>query len=168
MINMNNELTAQDIAIMQKELDEKRLVELPAAIEEVKRTRAFGDLSENYEYKAAKQAQNACKKRIRYLERMIKSATVIEDTAAEDQVGLFDLVELYLEEDDDTETVQVVTTVRCDPRQGRISKESPMGKALLGKRLGDRFQVTVNDSYSYWAEIRSITKSEDDGSAPIL
>ena len=165
---MNNELTAQDIAIMQKELDEKRLVELPAAIEEVKRTRAFGDLSENYEYKAAKQAQNACKKRIRYLERMIKSATVIEDDAAEDQVGLFDLVELYLEEDDDTETVQVVTTVRCDPLKGRISKESPMGKELLGRRLGDRFLVTVNDSYSYWAVIRSITKSEDDGTAPIL
>jgi len=168
MITMNNELTAQDIAIMQKELDEKRLVELPAAIEEVKRTRAFGDLSENYEYKAAKQAQNACKKRIRYLERMIKSATVIEDDAAEDQVGLFDLVELYLEEDDETETVQVVTTVRCDPRQGRISKESPMGKVLLGKRLGDRFQVTVNEQYSYWAEIRAITKAEDDGTAPIL
>ena len=165
---MNNELTAQDIAMMQKELDEKRLVELPAAIEEVKRTRAFGDLSENYEYKAAKQAQNACKKRIRYLERMIKSATVIEDVADADQVGLFDLVELYMEEDDETETVQVVTTVRCDPRQGRISKESPMGKVLLGKRLGDRFEVQVNDSYSYWAEIRSITKSEDDGTAPIL
>ena len=168
MIIMNNELTAQDIAIMQKELDEKRLVELPAAIEEVKRTRAFGDLSENYEYKAAKQAQNACKKRIRYLERMIKSATVIEDNAGEDQVGLFDLVELYLEEDDDTETVQVVTTDRCDPLKGRISKESPMGKELLGRKLGDRFLVTVNDSYSYWAVIRAITKSEDDGTAPIL
>ena len=165
---MNNELTAQDIAIMQKELDEKRLVELPAAIEEVKRTRAFGDLSENYEYKAAKQAQNACKKRIRYPERMIKSATVYEDQAAEDEVGLFDLVELYLEEDDDTETVQVVTTVRCDPLKGRISKESPMGKELLGRKLGDRFLVTVNESYSYWAVIRSITKSEDDGTAPIL
>lgn len=165
---MYNELTAQDIAIMQKELDEKRLVELPAAIEEVKRTRAFGDLSENYEYKAAKQAQNACKKRIRYLERMIKSATVIEDTTAADQVGLFDQVELYLEEDDDTEIIQVVTTVRCDPRQGRISKESPAGKALLGRHLGDRVQITVSDTYSYWAVIRAITKGEDDGSAPIL
>ena len=72
------------------------------------------------------------------------------------------------EEDDDTETVQVVTTVRCDPLKGRISKESPMGKELLGRRLGDRFLVTVNDSYSYWAVIRSITKSEDDGTAPIL
>lgn len=165
---MYNELTAQDIAIMQKELDEKRLVELPAAIEEVKRTRAFGDLSENYEYKAAKQAQNACKKRIRYLERMIKSATVIEDNTAADQVGLFDKVELYLEEDDETEIIQVVTTVRCDPRQGRISKESPAGKALLGRHLGDRVQITVSDTYSYWATIRAITKGEDDGSAPIL
>lgn len=165
---MYNELTAQDIAIMQKELDEKRLVELPAAIEEVKRTRAFGDLSENYEYKAAKQAQNACKKRIRYLERMIKSATVIEDNTTADQVGLFDKVELYLEEDDETEIIQVVTTVRCDPRQGRISKESPAGKALLGRHLGDRVQITVSDTYSYWATIRAITKGEDDGSAPIL
>lgn len=165
---MYNELTPQDIAIMQKELDEKRLVELPAAIEEVKRTRAFGDLSENYEYKAAKQAQNACKKRIRYLERMIKSATVIEDQSGDDEVGLFDAVELYLEDDDDIETVQVVTTVRCDPRQGRVSKESPLGKALLGRKLGDRFLVQVNDSYSYYATVKSITKESDDGSAPIL
>ena len=154
--------------MMQKELDEKRLVELPATIEEVKRTRAFGDLSENYEYKAAKQAQNACKKRIRYLERMIKSATVYEDRSAEDEVGLFDLVELYLEEDDDTETVQVVTTVRCDPLKGRISKESPMGKELLGKRVGDRFLVNATPTYSYYVEVRSITKSQDDGTAPIL
>ena len=165
---MNNELTAQDIAIMQQELDHNRLTVLPAAIEEVKRTRAFGDLSENYEYKAAKQAQNACKKRIRYLERMIKSATVIEDTAAEDEVGLFDLVELFLEDDEDTETVQVVTTVRCDPRQGRVSKESPMGKALLGRRVGDRFLVEATPDYSYYAVVRSITKEQDDGSAPIL
>lgn len=165
---MNNELTAQDIQIMQQELDHLRLEVLPDAIEEVKRTRAFGDLSENYEYKAAKQAQNACKKRIRYLERMIKSATVIEDNAAEDQVGLFDLVELFLEDEEEVETVQVVTTVRCDPRQGRISKESPMGKELLGKRVGDRFLVNATPTYSYYVEVRSITKSQDDGTAPIL
>lgn len=165
---MNNELTALDIQKMQEELDYRRLELMPELIEEVKRTRAFGDLSENYEYKAAKQAQNANKKRIRYLTRMIASAQVIEDVSAPDEVGLFDLVELYLEEDDDTETVQVVTTVRCDPRQGRISKESPMGKALLGRRIGDRFQVTVSDSYSYFATVRSITKQSDDGSAPIL
>lgn len=165
---MNNELTKQDIEIMQKEWDHLRLEVLPDAIEEVKRTRAFGDLSENYEYKAAKQAQNACKKRIRYLERMIKSATVIEDDAADDEVGLFDEVELWFEDDEECQTVCVVTTVRCDPRQGRISKESPMGKALLGKRVGDRFEVAVSDSYSYFVQVRSITKGADDGSAPIL
>lgn len=165
---MYNELTAQDIAIMQQELDELRLKVLPDAIEEVKRTRAFGDLSENYEYKAAKQAQNACKKRIRYLERMIKSATVIEDQAGDDQVGLFDRVELYLEDDDDTEIVQVVTTVRCDPLKGRISKESPMGKQLLGKRVGDRFLVEADSGYTYYVQVRTITKGEDDGTAPIL
>lgn len=165
---MNNELTAQDIQKMQEELDYRRLELMPDLIEEVKRTRAFGDLSENYEYKAAKQAQNANKKRIRYLTRMIESAQVIEDTSAADEVGLFDLVELYLEEDDDVETVQVVTTVRCDPRQGRVSKESPMGKALLGRKLGDRFQVEVNSDYRYYAVVRSIQKQADDGSAPIL
>lgn len=165
---MNNELTAQDIQIMQQELDHLRLQVLPDAIEEVKRTRAFGDLSENYEYKAAKQAQNACKKRIRYLERMIKSATVIEDIAGENEVGLFDLVELFMEDEEETETVQVVTTVRCDPRQGRISKESPMGKELLGKHVGDRFLVNATPTYSYYVVVRSITKSQDDGTAPIL
>ena len=165
---MNNELTKQDIEIMQKESDHLRLVVLPEAIEEVKRTRAFGDLSENYEYKAAKQAQNACKRRIRYLDRMIKSATVIEDDTADDEVGLFDLVELYFEDDEECQTVSVVTTVRCDPRQGRISKESPMGKALLGKHVGDRFEVAATDTYSYYVQVRTITKGQDDGSAPIL
>jgi len=165
---MNNELTALDIRKMQEELDYRRLELMPELIEEVKRTRAFGDLSENYEYKAAKQAQNANKKRIRYLTRMIASAEVIEDCSAEDEVGLFDLVEVYMEEDDETETLQVVTTVRCDPRQGRISKESPMGRQLLGKHIGDRFLVQVNDTYSYYVVVRAITKQTDDGSAPIL
>lgn len=165
---MNNELTAQDIEKMQKELDYRRIELMPELLEEVKRTRAFGDLSENYEYKAAKQAQNRNKSRIRYLDRMIKSATVIEDQSRENEVGLFDQVELYFEDDDETQTIQVVTTVRCDPLQGRISKESPMGKALLGKKLGDRFLVEANGNYSYYVQVKSITKQTDDGSAPIL
>ena len=165
---MNNELTAQDIQKMQEELDYRRLQLMPELIEEVKRTRAFGDLSENYEYKAAKQAQNANKKRIRYLDRMIQSATVIEDKAGENEVGLFDQVCLYFEDDEEEQTIQVVTTVRCDPREGRISKESPMGKALLGKKVGDRFRVEATPTYSYYVVVRSITKSQDDGSAPIL
>lgn len=165
---MYDELTKKDLEKMQAELDERRLKLMPELIEEVKRTRAFGDLSENYEYKAAKQAQNRNKSRIRYLEKMIESAKVIEDCSAADAVGLYDTVELYLPEDDETETVQVVTTVRCDPLSGRISKESPLGKLLLGKKVGDRLAVQVNGDYSYEAVVRSITKGEDDGSAALL
>ncbi|MBR0354113.1 MAG: GreA/GreB family elongation factor [Oscillospiraceae bacterium] len=165
---MNDELTREDLKKMKEELDWRRLELMPGLIEEVKRTRAFGDLSENFEYKAAKQAQNKNRSRIRYLEGMIKTARIIEDRAGADEVGLFDKVELYLPEDDDTETVQVVTTVRCDPRKGLISKESPMGRQLLGKKVGDRFTVQVNERYSYPAEVRSITKMKDDGSAPLM
>ena len=165
---MHDELTREDIRKMQEELDYRRLELMPGLIEEVKRTRAFGDLSENFEYKAAKQAQNKNRSRIRYLEGMIKTAKIIEDRSGEDQVGLFDKVEIYMPEDDETETIQVVTTVRCDPRKGLISKESPFGRQVLGKRVGDRFTVQVDEHYSYEAEIRSITKQTDDGSAPLL
>ena len=165
---MHDELTRKDIKKMQEELDYRRLELMPQLIEEVKRTRAFGDLSENFEYKAAKQAQNKNRSRIRYLEGMIKSAKVIDDRSKADEVGLFDKVEIYMPEEGDTEIVQVVTTVCCDPRKGLISKESPFGKQVLGKKVGDRFTVQVSESYSYVAEIRSITKTEDDGSAPLM
>ena len=165
---MHDELTRKDIKKMQEELDYRRMELMPQLIEEVKRTRAFGDLSENFEYKAAKQAQNKNRSRIRYLEGMIKSAKVIDDRSKADEVGLFDKVEIYMPEEGDTEIVQVVTTVRCDPRKGLISKESPFGKQVLGKKVGDRFTVQVNEKYSYVAEIRSITKTEDDGSAPLM
>ena len=165
---MHTDLTAQDIEMMQKELDHRKLELMPELIEEVKRTRAFGDLSENFEYKAAKQAQNRNRSRIRYLERMIKSAHVIEDKAAADEVGLFDKVELYFEDDDETETIQVVTTVRCDPLQGRIRREAPLGKAVLGKKQGDHVTVTTEDGDSYTVVIRSISKQADDGTGSIL
>lgn len=165
---MNNELTKEDIRKMQQELDYRRLELMPELIEEVKRTRAFGDLSENFEYKAAKQAQNKNRSRIRYLEGMIKSARIIDDRSAADEVGLFDKVEIYIPEDDETQIIQIVTTVRTDPRLGLISKESPFGKSVLGKKVGDVITVQVSDSYSYDAEIRSITKCDDDGSAPLM
>lgn len=165
---MNNELTKIDIEKMQAELDERRLKRMPELIEEVKRTRAFGDLSENYEYKTAKQAQNRNKSRIRYLERMIASAKVIEDTSSEDEVGLYDAVELYIEDEGETETIRVVTTVRTDPLHGLISKDSPLGGAVLGRHVGDRITVQVNDSHSYTAVVRSLEKGSDDGSAGLL
>ena len=165
---MNNKLTKTDIEKMQAELTERREKLMPELIEEVKRTRAFGDLSENDDYKTAKQAQNRNKGRIRYLERMIASARVIEDTSAEDEVGLYDAVELYLPEEDETEHIRVVTTVRTDPLHGLISLDSPLGKAVLGRHVGDRITVTVNESYSYTAEIRALEKGSDDGSAALL
>ncbi|MDO5142814.1 MAG: GreA/GreB family elongation factor [Eubacteriales bacterium] len=165
---MHDALTAQDIAMMQQELDHRRLTLMPELIEEVKRTRAFGDLSENFEYKAAKQAQNRNRSRIRYLERMIKSARVIEDRAAADEVGLFDRVALYFVEDEETETIEVVTTVRCDPLQGRISREAPLGKAVLGRKVGNRVSVATEEGDRYTVEIRAIEKRQDDGSGTIL
>ena len=165
---MHDKLTRQDLDKMQAELDDRRQRQMPELLEEVKRTRAFGDLSENYEYKAAKQALNRNKSRVRYLERMIASAQVIEDRSGDDEVGLYDQVELYMPEDDETEVIQVVTTVRCDPLKGLISRESPLGKAVLGHKVGDHIFVQVQEDYAYEAEIRSITKQEDDGSAPLL
>ena len=165
---MHDELTQKDIDKMQAELDDRIINLRPELIEEVKRTRAFGDLSENYEYKAAKQAKNRNESRIRYLTNMIKTAKIIEDNSAEGEVGLFDKVTLYLEEDEETMVVQVCTTVRTDPNSGFISKESPLGSAILGKRVGDRATVRVNDRYSYDVEIRAIEPAEDDGTAPLL
>ena len=165
---MHDELTREDIRKMQEELDYRRLELMPELIEEVRRTRAFGDLSENFEYKAAKQAQNKNRSRIRYLEGMIKTARVIEDRSTADTVGLFDRVEIYIPEDDDVELIQVVTTVRCDPRRGLISKESPFGKSVLGRKVGDKIFVQVDESYGYEAVIRSIEKGRDDGSAPLM
>ena len=165
---MHNELTENDIRIMREELEHIRLDIMPGVIEEVKRTRAFGDLSENDEYKTAKREQNRYRSRMRYLEGMIKTARVIDGRSAENEVGLFDRVEIYIPEDDETEIISVVTTVRCDPRKGLISMESPAGKSLLGRKAGDSVTVQVNDQYSYTAVIRSITKGEDDGSAALL
>ena len=165
---MNDELTSLDIKKMKDELSDRKNRLMPELLEEVKRTRAFGDLSENFEYKAAKQALNRNKSRVRYLEKMISSAKVIEDRSAQDEVGLFDKVELFMPEDNETEVIQVVTTIRCDPLKGLISKEAPLGVAVLGKKVGDSITVKMSEDFSYTAVIKSIIKTEDDGSAPIL
>lgn len=165
---MHDDLTMKDIEKMQAELDYRRNELMPELIEEVKRTRAFGDLSENFEYKEAKRAKNRNGSRIRYLENMIKSAYIIDSDSAADEVGLYDKVEIYIPEDDETQLIQVVTTIRTDPLKGLISRESPFGKSVLGRKVGEKFTVQASESYSYEAVVRSITKSEDDGSAPIL
>lgn len=165
---MYNELTKQDIEKMKAELEDRIVNQRHILLEEVKRCREFGDLSENFEYKEAKRAKNRNESRIRFLERMIRTAKVIEDTSDDDTVGLYDKVGVYIPEDDEVEYYRVVTTVRIDLNAGFISKESPLGKQLLGKHVGDKFTVVVNDQYSYEAEIRSIEKGEDDGTAKLM
>ena len=153
---MNNELTRKDIEEMQAEIDRRKLVERPKLLEEVKETRAQGDLSENFEYHVAKRAKNQNESRIRFLEKMIKTARVIEDTSADDEVGVGKTVTIYIPEDDEEETYTIVSTMRQDSIHGLISVESPMGRALMGHREGDTVHVRVSDSYSYDAVIRKI------------
>ena len=164
---MHNELTKIDLQKMKEELDYRRITLRPKLLEEVKVARGFGDLSENFEYKAAKQEKNRNESRIRYLENMIRTAVVIEDRSSADAVGLYDKVTVFLEDEEEEEVWQVVTTVRQDVLHGRISKESPMGKALLGRKVGERFWVQVNKEYGYYAQVRAIEKGEDDGSAEL-
>ena len=164
---MRNELTEQDLKLMREELDRRRLQLRPQLIEQVKEARAFGDLSENFEYKAAKQEKNRNESRIRFLENMIKTAVVISDQSGSDQVGLYDKVAVYMEDDDEEEVYQIVTTMRQDALKGLISKESPVGRCLLGRRVGDRVHIQVNENYGYDAVIRAIEKGSDDGEIPL-
>ena len=160
---MHDELTAVDMQKMREELREREEVLMPKILEDVKVARSFGDLSENFEYKAAKAEQRKNMSRIRYLKQMLASAVVIDTKSGADEVGLFDRVVLYLEE----MTVRFVTTLRQNALEGLISKESPLGEAVLGHRVGERVYVHVNDDYGYYAEIRSIEKGKDDDSLAI-
>ena len=164
---MNDELTAVDIKKMQEEVEYRRLQLRPQLIEDVKTAREFGDLSENFEYKAAKREKNRNDSRIRYLERMIKTAKVIDTDSKPDEIGLFDKVVIYIEEDEEEQTIRLVTTLRQNALQGLISKESPVGKAVLGHKAGDRVLVEVSPTYSYYIQIRSVEKGTDDDSLPI-
>ena len=164
---MNDELTAVDIKKMQEEVEYRRLQLRPQLIEDVKTAREFGDLSENFEYKAAKREKNRNDSRIRYLERMIKTAKVIDMDSKPDEIGLFDKVVIYIEEDEEEQTIRLVTTLRQNALQGLISKESPVGKAVLGQKAGDRVLVEVSPTYSYYIQIRSVEKGTDDDSLPI-
>lgn len=163
---MYDELTEVDIQKMKDEIDYRTLQLRPKLIEEVKVARGFGDLSENFEYKAAKREKNRNDSRIRYLQNMIKTAVVIERNDEADGVALFDKV-TFQDEDGDEETIQLVTTLRQDALKGLISKESPVGKAVLGRRSGDRVQVDMGGGRGYWLQILSIEKGSDDGSIPI-
>ena len=164
---MYDELTEVDIKKMQEELDHRIRVLRPELIEEVQTARAFGDLSENFEYKCAKQAKNRNESRIRYLQNMIRTAKVIEVKQQENVAGLFDTVVIYNEMVKKEMTIRIVTTLRQDALKGLISKESPVGKAILGHRVGDTVTVEVSSDMKYTLEIRAIEKGSDDASLEI-
>lgn len=159
---MGHQLTRQDIQKMKDEIQHRKLVVRKQALEDVKEARTHGDLSENFEYKAAKKFKNQNESRIRYLERMIRNAEVFEDQSAEDEVGMNNTVTVYFEDEQEEEIFKIVTTVRGDSLNNIISIESPIGKALLGHKVGDRVHIKVNDSYGYDVVIRKIEKTTDE------
>ena len=147
---------------MEEEITYRKVTLRKELLEHVKEARAHGDLSENFEYHAAKKEKNRNESRIRYLEKMIRTAKVISDTSADDEVGLNNRVDLYFEDDDEVESFKIVTTVRGNSLSGLISNESPIGKAVLGHKVGDRVMVEVTPGKGYYVEIRAIDKNVDD------
>ncbi len=162
---MYDKLTKSDIAKMQEEIDRRVLEVRPKALEDLKEARAMGDLSENFEYYAAKRFKNQNESRIRYLERMIKTAVIIDDSSPEDEVGINNTVTVEFLEDESQETYKIVTSVRGDCLKDMITNESPLGKALLGKKVGDVVHVRVNDTVEYDVKIVKLENTDDAGDA---
>lgn len=160
---MYDKLTQKDIQRMEEEIEYRKLVVRKEALEDVKAARAHGDLSENFEYKAAKQFKNQNESRIRYLERMIKTAQIITDSSNDDEVGINDKVTIFYPDNNEEETVKIVTTVRSNSLNAKISIDSPLGKALLHHKINDKVTIQVSDSYSYEVIIKNIEKLEDNG-----
>ena len=159
---MGEQLTQSDVKKIKEEIEYRKLVVRKRELEAVKEARAQGDLSENFEYKAAKQDKNRNESRIRYLERMLKNARIISDDSGEDEVGINNTVEVYFEDDDETETYRLVTSVRGNSLQGLISIESPLGKAIKGRKAGDRVKVKTNGDNGYYVVVKKIETTTDD------
>lgn len=159
---MKDKLTQSDIKKMEEEIEYRKVTLRPELLEHVKTARAHGDLSENFEYKAAKQEKNRNESRIRYLERMIRSAVVIDDSSKDDEVGINNTVSVLFDGEDEEEKYKIVTTVRSDSLRGLISIDSPLGKALLKHKAGDRVHVVVDENTSYYVTIKGIDKTTDD------
>jgi transcription elongation factor GreA len=147
---------------MQQEIEYRKLTLRPQLLEDVKETRAHGDLSENFEYHAAKREKNKNESRIRYLEKVIKTAQIVEDKSGDDEVGMNNQVTVLFEEDNEEEVYKIVTTVREDSLNNMISIDSPLGKALVGHKEGDRVEVVVNNDVSYYVKILKIENNKDD------
>lgn len=160
-------LTKNDVKKIEAEIEYRKLVVRKEAIEAVKEARAHGDLSENYEYYAAKKDKNKNESRIRYLERMLRTAQIISDESKDDEVGLNNKVELFFTDDSSTQVVKLVTSIRGNSVGGNISIESPVGKAIVGHKVGETVTVKVNENFSYDVVIKKIDKTTDDANDAI-
>ncbi len=159
---MRDNLTKSDIEKMEAEIEHRKVVVRHELLEHVKTARAQGDLSENFEYYAAKKEKNKNESRIRYLERMIRTANVVDDSSADDEVGINNTVTVEFIEDKERETYRIVTTVRVDTFKNMISIDSPLGKALMGHKVGDIVNVKVNENVNYDVKILEIDNTTDD------
>ena len=159
---MGERLTENDVKKIQAEIEYRKLTVRKEAIEAVKEARAQGDLSENFEYYAAKKDKNKNESRIRYLERMLKTAEIVSEDSKADEARMNNVIEVYFEDDDETETYKLVTSIRGNSLDNKISIESPLGKAILGHREGDRVWVKINESAGYYIVIKKILKNTDD------
>ncbi len=159
---MYDRLTKTDIAKMQEEIDYRRLELAPQILQALKEAKAQGDLSENFEYHAAKREKGRNESRIRYLERMIRTAHIFEEEVNNDEVGMNNTVVLFSEKAGREIDFRIVTTIRSNPLKRLISIESPIGKAIYRHKVGDRCLVEPENGESYWVEIRSIDKTTDD------
>lgn len=164
---MREQLTKSDVKKIQEEIEYRKLVVRKEAIEAVKEARAQGDLSENFEYYAAKKDKNKNESRIRYLERMLKTAVIVSDESREDEVGINNTVKIYFEDEDETEEFKLVTSIRGNSLKGMISTESPIGKAILGHETGERVLVKINEETGYYVVIREIQNTRDDSADKI-
>ena len=168
---MHDELTKKDIEKMEAEIEHRKLVVRKEALEDVKEARAQGDLSENFEYKAAKKFKNENESRIRYLEKMIKTAVIVSEDSPEDEVGMNNTVDIYFEEDDVTETYKLVTTVRSNSLKNLISRESPLDLVFLQIEQGVKYTQDLEGQWG-WRKSKFVrnfdgTRPADSGGPPL-
>ncbi len=156
---MGHQLTQQDIDKMEAEIEHRKLVVRKELLEAVKEARAQGDLSDNFEYYAAKREKNRNEGRIRYLDRMIRTATIVEAQTAPDEVGIGDEIIVEFEEDHETESLRLVTTVASDSLNNCVSIEAPIGKSIRGHKVGERVYVEMGKNAGFYLCIKEIRKA---------
>lgn len=151
-------MSAAGLKAMQDELEYLKTVRRKELAEEIKEARSHGDLSENSEYDEAKNTQGLVENRITELEQMLKNAVIIDESELSvDNVSVGTHVTIQMEGDDEIEEYDIVGRTEADPLNGKISDESPVGHALLGKAVGDKTEVLLPTGMTVVYEVLNIT-----------